>query len=93
MYKTDLFISALLQAARTVRPVCQFRASLALPDLFLAQGVITFSISAHCVKEGLELFTDLTCSITSQKLWGEKSQLKDLMRSATTTIDIRYAMK
>ena len=52
MYKTDLFISALLQAARTVGPVCQFRASLALPDLFFSAGRYHFQYKRPLCKRG-----------------------------------------
>ena len=34
---------------------------------------------------GLEQFTDLTRSVTPQKLWGEKSQLKDSIISVNTS--------
>jgi len=52
----------------------------------LAQGVIAFGISAHS-KKGLEQeqFTNVTHSITPQKLWKEKGQLKD----SSTPVKIR----
>ena len=34
---------------------------------------------------GLEQFTDLTWSVTPQKLWGEKSQLKNSIISVDTS--------